>query len=695
MVCSGDELDISPDKEGIYILEPDAPIGVALDEYLDETILDIYITANRPDCMSIMGIAREVHALFGAPYTAAMVRLLDPSRAQVHGSAGEPPILDLLKVRIDDSRGCPRFTASVIRGIHIQPSPRWLERRLHFSGVRPISNVVDVTNYVMLQVGQPLHAFDRERLGSSEIVVRRALPGEHLRTLDGDARTLAPDMMVVTDGQRARSLAGIMGGEDSEITASTRDVIIEGANWDRANIRHTSAELQLSSEASRRFGRGVDPDLTALGVARATALTLEFAGGAAAAGLADDYPGRQVLPAIEFTPQRVDALIGMPFSRNQIVRTLSDLGFAPADAPGGTIRVTVPGWRRFDVEGVADLAEEVGRVAGFDLVPATMPAGALPAPRPEGDAGYADEMRARRTLAAAGLQEVITYSLVDPSLANEMVLDPAAADDSGIRVANPQSIEQSALRASLLGSLILTLRSNLRQRDRVLIFELARVWHCPLDPLPVERRHVGIAMAGRRRARHWSALDGVLDFFDAKGAVDALCAAFRVEPRYAPAPHPSLHPGRSAEVSVGGQRLGVVGQLHPTVAERFDLPPSAVFVAELDFEVLLHSRRLLMTVRAPSRFPPADRDISFFIDDSIPNAEIERVIRETAGDMLESAELFDVFRGDTVPPGRQSLAYALRYRVADRTLEDREVAAAHARVESALQSRLGAEVRGR
>ena len=606
MVLSGDELDISPDKEGIYVFEQDAPVGEQVETYLDETVLDIYITANRPDGMSMMGIAREVHALFGAAYTPAMYRLLDPAAAMVTGSAGEPPIGELLSVRIDDAEGCPRFTASVVRGIRIGRSPQWLERRLHFAGVRPISNVVDVTNYVMLEVGQPLHAFDRQRLGSKTIVVRRARPAERMRTLDGEERVLGPEMMVVTDGDRPRSLAGIMGGEDSEIAETTTEVVLEGASWDRASIRRASAALTLSTEASRRFGRGVDPDLTSLGVARSTELTLELAGGRAAAGLADEYPGKQPARTVEFAPSQIDALLGLHFERQQVVHILDRLGFQPVDAPNGEVRVTVPGWRRFDVEGRADLAEEVGRIAGFNLVPSTMPKGALPQPRPDGDGGYADELRARRTLASAGLQEVITYSLVDPSLAEMLTGDsqngtldsPDEAKDS-IRVTNPQSVELSVLRTRLLGSLLGTLRTNLRQRDRVLLFELARVWHGPLEPSPTERRHVGIAMVGPRYPRHWSATGDFLDFFDVKGVVDTLCSAFGVQVTYAPTRHRSLHPGRAAEVRLSGQRLGVLGQLHPTVAERFDLGSPDVLVAELDFDRLLEGRQPFLTARTP------------------------------------------------------------------------------------------------
>ncbi len=696
MVCSGDELDISPDKDGIYVFEPTAPVGYPVAGFLDEIVLDVYIGPNRPDCMSMMGLAREVHALFGAPYRDGFLRLLDPATATVPGSRGEPAASELLSVAIEDPLGCPRFTASVVRGIQIGASPQWLQRRLHFTGVRPISNVVDVTNYVMLEVGQPLHAFDQQRLQSKTIVIRRAHEGERLRTLDGDERQLRSSMMVVTDGQWARSLAGIMGGEDSEITAQTSAVILEGASWDRASIRLTSAALNLSSEASRRFGRGVDPDLTALGVARATSLTVELAGGKAAAGLVDTYPAPQPLRTISFAPAQISALMGMHYADAQVVDVLDALGFQPTP-PNGSVEVTVPGWRRFDVEAWQDLAEEVGRVVGYEELPATMLRGRVPDARPEGDAGFADELKARRTLAAAGLDEVITYSLVDPAVLARFT------DEQAIPVANPQSIELSVLRPTLLLSLLTQVRNNLRQRDRVLLFELARTWHGQLSPepgsLPDERRHVAIALCGPRASRHWSdaaaASTNALDFFDVKGAVDALCAAFHVEPRYTPTRAPYLHPGRTAEVSVSSQRLGIVGQLHPALAEQLDLEGQSVVVAELDFDGLLRARQPYLMAATPSRFPPSDRDVAVVVDEDTSHAEMEAAIREAAQPLLESVELFDIYRGEPISAGRKSLAYALRYRAADRTLSEEEVTAAHARVEDAVRTKFRGEVRGR
>jgi phenylalanyl-tRNA synthetase beta chain len=317
--------------------------------------------------------------------------------------------------------------------------------------------------------------------------------------------------------------------------------------------------------------------------------------------------------------------------------------------------------------------------------------GALPALRPEGDAGFSDELRARRALAAAGLQEVITYSLIDP--AQLTTLNGEA--DEPIRVSNPQSIELSVLRPSLLGSLLNALRSNLRQRDRVLLFELARTWHGKLDPLPDERRYIGIAMLGPLSDRDWSASQRELDFYDLKGVVDALAATFRAPVSYRPAQHANLHPGRTAEVWAGSSRLGVLGQLHPAVADRFDLQAAPVLVAELDFERLLQARQPLLKIETPSRFPPADRDIAVVLDEATPHADVESAIREAAGGLLESVRLFDVYRGGSIPAGRKSLAFALRYRAADRTLGDDEVSRVHARVEEELRTRFRAEIRGR
>jgi phenylalanyl-tRNA synthetase beta chain len=368
---------------------------------------------------------------------------------------------------------------------------------------------------------------------------------------------------------------------------------------------------------------------------------------------------------------------------------LDSLGFQPSVSSDAVIRAVVPGWRRFDVEGRADLAEEVGRIIGYEMLPATMLRGRVPETRSDGDAGYGDELRARRALAAAGLQEVITYSLTDPDTARQF------SDEAPLPVANPQSTEQSVLRTTLVSTLLAPLRTNLRQRERVLLFELGRTWRGELNPLPDERRHVGFAMSGPRLPAAWSAPSEQLDLFDLKGVVDALCKVFRIEPSYAPARLASLHPGRTAEVCIGQQRLGIIGQLHPALAARLDLDGQPVLVGELDFELLLEARSPVLSAVTPSRFPPADRDVAIVVDESTAHGPVEAAIREVAQPLLEAVRLFDVYRGESIPQGRKSLAYTLRYRASDRTLSDDEVASMHARVEDALRSRFGAEVRGR
>jgi phenylalanyl-tRNA synthetase beta chain len=485
-----------------------------------------------------------------------------------------------------------------------------------------------------------------------------------------------------------------MGGEDSEILDDTRDVILEAASWDRASIRHASSTFSLQSEAARRFGRGVDPELAELALNRAAAMTLELAGGQTAGGLVDVYPGRTETPVILLTPERVESMLGFAVPREQIESALRGLAFG-VEAVGDTLRVQVPSHRRFDVAHPADLVEDVARVVGFEHVPSTVVGGRIPAPRADGDRGFADEVRARRALAAAGLQEVITYSLVGQDPREQVILNPDDASAAPVHVANPLSVQQSVLRSALLGSILATARANLRHHARIALFEISRTWRGPMGPLPDERRHVALLLTGPREQPGWSTPATPFDFFDVKGTVDALCAAFGVHPTYESAQTPHLHPGRSARVSLGGIPLGVLGQLHPTLAEELDFGDRTVQVAELDVEVLLAQRPGGMQAVTPPRFPPAERDIAVVLDEAVPHADVERVIRDAGGALLASVRLFDVYRGDPIPAGKRSMAFALRYQAPDRTLDDAEIDAAHARVEEALRATLGAQVRGR
>jgi phenylalanyl-tRNA synthetase beta chain len=687
MVCAGDELGISPDHAGIYLLEPDAPVGTPLAEYLGDTVLDLNVTPNRPDNLSVLGIAREVAALTGA-------RLRKPPKVW---PTGPRPAGEYVSVEIADPDLCPRYVAAVVAGVTIGPSPGWMQRRLYYAGMRPIANVVDVTNYVMLELGQPLHAFDADRLRGG-IVVRRASPGERLTTLDGVERTLEADQLVIADRAGAVAVAGVIGGADSEVHAGTRTVVIEAANFKPQSVRRTARALGLKTEAARRFERGVDPTLPEWGACRAVELIVATAGGQSAAGLVDAYPAPERPRVIELTEEAVAGLLGKRFPANEMARILEALEFGVARADGRLL-VTVPSFRR-DVEHRADLAEEVARIVGYDSIPYTRPAGRLPEPIPNVVRARAD--LAKETLVACGLQEVITFSLVDPTtpsrLNSRAAVAPAGPDEQ-LRVVNPIAPELSALRTTLLASLLDVVRANLRYRDRVAVFELARVYLPPLDPLPTEAHRLAIALTGPRHEVGWNQPAEPVDFFDLKGIVEALLAALRVAARFAPTDHPTYHPGRAAEVQArAGDRtvsLGVLGQIHPLVAERFDLAGREVYAAELDFETLARLSPAALQAGAPPRYPGVTMDVAVVLDEAVPHERVEAVIRSAGAPLLSEVRLFDVYRGTPIPPGKKSLAYSLTFRSPERTLTDAEAAAAHARVEEALRAELGAQIRGR
>jgi phenylalanyl-tRNA synthetase beta chain len=677
MLCSGDELGLSPDRSGIYRLDGEAGVGRPLGEALGETVLDLYITPNRPDCMSVFGVAREVHAITGA----------ELRRIETGPPRGDRPAAELIRVEILDPDLCRRFTAACVTGVTVGPSPLWMQRRLHLAGVRPINNVVDATNYTMLELGQPQHAFDGDRLGS-QIVVRRAAAGERIRTLDGVERELDGETLVIADAVNPVAIAGIMGGGPTEVSDATRNVVLETANFAPSSIRRTAAQLRLPSEASRRFERGLDPELAMRAAERTVALLVELAGGSAASGIVDVYPGRTEPRQILVDEDEIAALLGRPYSRAQVSEILESLDFV-VEPQGERLLVTVPG-HRVDVEGRADLAEEVARINGYDDIPDALPTGALPEPivdpvRPAGE-------RAKDVLVGCGLREVITYSLVAPGSASWL-----GAED-GIPVANPLSTEQSMLRTRLLPSLIETARANLRHRAGVAIFELARVYLPPLEPLPAEPLRLGIVMVGQAAPIAWNAPAREADFFDLKGVVEELLGAFGIEGRFVAAEGMGYHPGRCAAVRSGegadGRSIGLLGQIHPRAAEHLDLRDRAVFAAELEFDVLAERARPQPQIAALPRFPGLDRDLALLLDGSTQQADVADALRTTGGPLLEEVRLFDAYEGPPIPPGKKSLAYTLRFRAADRTLTDAEADEVVARIVGSVKERFGAEVRG-
>ena len=696
MVCSEKELGISDDHEGIMILEDDAPTGVPLQEYMGDTVLELDLTPNLARCFSIVGVAREVAAL-----TSQKCRLGDwPQLSERIGKASMPWV----KLEIADPDLCPRYTAALVRGVRIGPSPPWLQRRLNLAGMRPINNVVDVTNYVMLEWGQPLHAFDYDLLrdrdgvtppsGVPVIIVRRARRAELMTTLDGEGRALSEDMLLITDGGGPVAIAGVMGGLESEVAEKTTNVLIESANFNNISIRRTSQALKIPSEAAARFGRGVPPQLTMIAVERSARLMQELAGGTIEEGIADAYPVRPEVKVVDLTAKEVERILGIALDAEEIVSILESLEFE-CRVKGKVIHATVPHYR-LDVSIPADLIEEVARVYGYDRLPTTLMEDELP-PQ-QRDYSLEGEERVRDILVGCGLTEAITYSL--SSLGSFAKLDPGGGELNPreyVKLSNPLTTEREYMRRTLMSSLLEAVSDNLRYTEQVALFEIGRVYlPQPGEELPDEPRRLAIAMTGPRGRRSWLTEEpGYVDFYDLKGVVETLLDRLGLSGRnFSLLEHPTFRAGGAATLELVDVEIGVFGELHPEVRASFDLPPQPVALLELDLEELLGQVEPLRYHQPISRFPAVSQDMSLVVDEHVPAQQVDDLIRGAGGgELLVEVTLFDVYRGEPVPAGKKSLAYALTYRHAKRTLTDKEVAKVHARIAKRLSREIGAKLR--
>jgi phenylalanyl-tRNA synthetase beta chain len=689
----------------------------------DDSVLDVEVTSNRPDCLCMIGIAREAALLFGRALRlpegldgAPRVRAAGPaSRAALKPArsgrdrsaaprasarrAGGTDVHRRASVTVWDPGGCPRFTATVLDAVRVGPSPAWMQRRLEAAGVRAINNIVDVTNYVMLEMGQPMHAFDLARVGGRRLIVRRARPGETLVTLDGVARTVDEESLVVADATHAVSLAGIIGGQDTEIGPDTTAVLLEAAYWYAPGIGRTSRRLGVRTEASSRFERGADPEGPVAAQRRAGLLLAEVAAARPAPGLIDVHPRPQPRPTIRLRPSRVDAVLGIAVPRGEMVRALRALG---CDVRPGTAALTVrPATYRPDLTREEDLIEEVIRVHGYDRVPLTLPRGVTMPGRVS--APVAEERRVRDALVRVGLTEVMTLTLVaaESPAANG---DGAPGGSAAVRLANPLTAEHAALRQSLLPGLLRVLATNASRRQQdVHVFELGRVWQAAKGGgRPEERRAAGIAVMGRWRWGWNVPADGVLaDVYHLRALLDALLddlditgAAVAAGPSASSLLNgtPWWHPGRVAALMLAGRPVGRFGELHPELIDRERLPHRPC-LAELDLESLLAAARPSRAYTGLPRYPDVERDLAVVLPETLAASEIERLIRETAGPLLEAVELFDVYTGSPVPAGHRNLAYRLRFRAADRTLTAPEAEEIMARIRTALQSQTGGQLR--
>ena len=693
MICSEKELGISEEHEGVILLDDDAPVGVPLVEYMGDAVLHIVITPNIARDANVLGVAREIAALTGTP--------LKQPDYQVGWSG--PSIEGQARIEIRNAELNPRFVLGLIRDIRIQPSPYWVQRRLRLAGMRPISNIVDATNYAMLEIGEPLHAFDYEvlvqRAGGQAptIITRTAQPGEKLTTLDGVERTLDEQTVLVCDTLGALSIAGVMGGAESEVSENTINVLLEGAAWNMTNIRRTLAAQRMSSEAAYRFSRGVHPAMAERGVRRCLELMRLWSGGVVDEGLVDNYPLLPVDPTVEITTADVERWLGLQLKAQEIADILSRLEFK-VEVEGETVRASTPD-HRLDIGsgviGVADLMEEVARVYGYDRIPETRLADALP---PQlGNPALEREERIRDLLVDLGLQEVVTYRMTSPEReARRLPPGSAPNDRPYVQVVNPIAGDRDVLRQSLLSSVLEIVERNARLRERMALFEIGPVFAVAEEgELPEETPVLAIVLTGPRNLPAWQGADQApMDFYDLKGVLEGLFEGLHLAGvRYEPTQHPSFHPGKCARIAQGERYLGIVGELHPQVREHYELPVSPLLAAELDLESVQAAIPLRYEVEGVPTYPPVLEDLALVVDEVVPAEQVEAAMRQAAGKTLAGVRLFDVYRGGQAGAGKKSLAYSLTYQAPDRTLTDQEVLQIRQRIIRRLEQELGAKLR--
>ncbi len=699
MMCAADELGLDPEalglkkEDGLLILRADATVGQPFAEYLgrggSDVVYDLEVTPNRPDLNSLLGIAREISALTGHA-----VRL--PQDAL---PAGDPPTASLVAVELEAADLCPRYVARVIRGVRVGPSPDWLKSALEKVGLRSINNVVDVTNFVMLETGQPLHAFDFRLIARGDrpqptIRVRRAHEGEKFVTLDGREHALSRETLLIADPEKAIALGGVMGGQNTEVSGQTQDILLEAAYFTPTGIRRTSKALGLRTDASYRFERGADPLGADAASRRAAHLILELAGGAIAAGSVDAHPAPPEPRQVSLRPQKVNDLLGLSLAPAEIGHFLAQLGLRPvgatADAPAGSVSFGIPSYR-VDLKREADLIEEVARLYGVDKLPSTPPR------QGRGshafDARYDQIMAARRLLVGLGLNETQGQTLIAATAAGGL---PTATT---LALANPLSSDMDVLRPSLLPGLLDVLRHNLRRQNTdCALFEIGRVFRHDAGTIR-EGWRIAIALTGARAPGFWTGADrdARFDVQDLQGLVEEFLEHFGLR-GFALRARTEAEGGplfvESGTVSMGGGKLllGELGQVHPRLARTYDLR-DPVFMAELDLDQLLARRNTARSFKPLAAFPAMRRDIAMIVPETVTHEAVLQAVKQSKAANLESVELFDVFRGGHVPAGQKSLAYALTYRAADRTLTDSDVTAAHEKVVAQFRQSLGAALR--
>lgn len=677
MICSHDELGITEDmlgyepEYGILILPDDTPIGKDIKDIfgMNETVVEFEITSNRPDCFSIIGLARETAASFNKKFTVPEIKFTENSEN----------IADTISVEVLDKDKCKRYCARMVKDVKIAPSPSWMQERLRACGVRPINNIVDITNYVLLEYGQPMHAFDLRDLEDNKIVVRRAQDGEAIKTLDEQDRKLTAEDLVIADGKRAVAIAGVMGGFNSEVKDDTTTVVFESATFDGASVRLTAQRVGLRTEASSRYEKGLDYNNTVPAVERACQLVEQLGCGTIVGGMIDVMGNVTDMKTLPLRPEKINAFLGTDIPTADMIKIFDALEIK-TDLDKMT--VTPPSFRP-DLEGEADIAEEVARFYGYDNVPTTLLSGEATCGRKTERQQIQDKVN--ELLTAQGMYEIYTYTFTSPSIFDKLNIPTDSALRKTVVISNPLGEDTSVMRTTTIASMLDTLSRNYNYRNAsAKMFEVGKVF-IPTEQgkLPDEITKITMGMYGDNA-----------DFYDIKGICENMFENLNVKKvKYvAVTDNPTFHPGRCAKISAGGKTLGIIGEVHPSVTRKYGIE-TPVYIAELDFEnVFLNIDSNIKFTELP-KFPAVTRDIAMLVDKTVPVADIEEIIRKASGKMLESINLFDVYEGEQIPEGKKSVAYNAVYRAADRSLTGDEVQKVFDKAVKNLEYNLGAQLR--
>lgn len=694
MLCSAQELKLDLEKlpeeqkTGIFILPSDTPVGIPAKDVLglNDVVLEFELTANRADCFSVFGLVREIAAITGNKPHFPEIKVNEDDNTKLN---------DIFSVEIADPDLCSRFSTRMLKNVKIGPSPEWMQQRLEGAGIRSINNVVDVTNFVMIELGHPMHAYDYDKITGKKLIARRAIKGEELHTLDDTSRKAKGEMLVIADSEKAAGLAGIMGGFETEITDTTTTVVLESADFYGPCIRRTARACSLSSEASGRFERGVDSETTIKALDRAAQLLQEMGACTVCEGIVDVYPNPKQANYVTFTPEQINNHLGTNIAKDVMLNIITSVGFDVTKDENDEITVKVPSWRN-DVTCMADISEEIARLHGFDKIKSTLPNGVSMQGTQSAKQTFIDKVKA--SLSSQGLYETISFALTNEETFNKLNIPQDSPLRKAVPIMNPLSDEYPLVRTTLLSSIFDNLARNLaRKNDDVALFEVGSVFFpkaLPVTELPDEVVKIAGAITGRRNAQGWNQANDMVDFYDAKGIIEELLANLRVT-RYTveAGTHYAMHPGKTALFKKGRDVIATVGEVHPAVLSAYGIT-KPVYIFELDATTVMKYMAKDLKYKALPKYPATSRDLAMLVDVDVNAADIEKAMTKAAGQNLTQITLFDVYTGKQVEEGKKSLAFSLTFQSNDKTLTDAEIDPAIEKIVAKLQKDFNANLRG-